>query len=102
MPGRLVAQINASLDGYIEDEKHDIDWHFVDDEYEEFINETLRSLDGMIFGRKAYEPLSAYWPTAAANPDASVRHFPIRSIVLTYQPASANQGNDPDGTEHEQ
>ena len=78
MPGRLIAQINASLDGYIEDEKHDIDWHFVDDEYEEFINETLRSLDGMIFGRKAYEPLSAYWPTAAANPDASVRHFPIR------------------------
>ncbi len=48
MPGRLIAQINASLDGYIEDEKHDIDWHFVDDEYEEFINETLRSLDGMI------------------------------------------------------
>ena len=38
MPGRLIAQINASLDGYIEDEKHDIDWHFVD--YEEFINET--------------------------------------------------------------
>jgi dihydrofolate reductase len=145
MPGRLIAQINASLDGYIEDEKHDIDWHFVD--YEEFINETLRSLDGMIFGRKAYEPLSAYWPTAAANPDASVRHLEAATlmheipkyvvsttlsgsdwnntdvisgdvrtavqdlkaassrdiaVVLTYQPAHANQGNDPEGTEHEQ
>jgi hypothetical protein len=125
MPGRLAAQINGSL-------------------------------DGMIFGRKAYEPLSAYWPTAAANPDASVRHleaatlmheipkyvvsttlsgsdwnntdvisgdvrtavhgrmarrpltlvtmrtFRSGAIVLTHQPAHANQGNDPEGTEHEQ
>jgi dihydrofolate reductase len=25
----------------------------------------------MVFGRKAYEPLSQYWPTAADNPDAT-------------------------------
>ena len=100
MPGRLIAQINASLDGYIEDEKHDIDWHFVD--YEEFINETLRSLDGMIFGRKAYEPLSAYWPTAAANPDASVRHLEAATLmheIPKYVVSTTRSGSDWNNTD---
>ena len=102
MPGRLIAQINASLDGYIEDEKHDIDWHFVDDEYEEFINETLRSLDGMIFGRKAYEPLSAYWPTAAANPDASVRRLEAATLmheIPKYVVSTTLSGSDWNNTD---
>lgn len=71
MTATLIAQINVSLDGYIEDDDHEIDWQFVDAEYDEFILQTLRSLDAMVFGRKAYEPLSQYWPTAAENPAAT-------------------------------
>jgi dihydrofolate reductase len=71
MTATLIAQINVSLDGYIENDDHEIDWQFVDAEYDEFILQTLRSLDAMVFGRKAYEPLSQYWPTAADNPDAT-------------------------------
>jgi dihydrofolate reductase len=71
MTATLIAQINVSLDGYIENDDHEIDWQFVDAEYDEFILQTLRSLDAMVFGRKAYEPLSRYWPTAAGNPDAT-------------------------------
>jgi dihydrofolate reductase len=71
MPATLIAQIVVSLDGYIENEDHEIDYEFIDAEYDEFILQTLRSLDAMVFGRKAYEPLSQYWPTAAENPDAT-------------------------------
>ena len=71
MTATLIAQIIVSLDGYIEDENHEIDFRFVDAEYDQFILQTLRSLDAMVFGRKAYEPLSQYWPTAAENPDAT-------------------------------
>ena len=81
MSGRLVAQVNTSLDGYVEEADHNTDWHFVDEEYEKFINDTLRSLDGMIFGRKAYDPLSRYWPSAADNPDASPRHVDAAHLM---------------------
>jgi dihydrofolate reductase len=62
MGGRVFLHISVSLDGFIERENHDIDWHFVDDEFEEYINDVLRSIDGMIFGRVAHEKLAEYWP----------------------------------------
>lgn len=71
----LFLHINMSLDGFIEDHARDIDWHFVDDEFEEYINQILRSIDGMIFGRSAHEKLAQYWPTAATQPEASGRHL---------------------------
>ena len=61
---KLFLQINVSVDGYIEDPDGDIDWHFADDEWDAFILDTLESIDGMVFGRVAFEKLAAYWPTA--------------------------------------
>jgi dihydrofolate reductase len=78
---RLFLQINVSLDGFIEDPTGEIDWHFVDDEFEEFTNDTLRSIDAMVFGRVAYEKLAEYWPTAASNPDASERHIEAARLM---------------------
>lgn len=72
---KIFLHINVSLDGFIEDQNHEMDWHFVDDEFEEYINDVLRSIDGMIFGRVAHQLLAQYWPTASSNPDASKRHL---------------------------
>lgn len=33
--------------------------------------QTLQSINGMIFGRKAHAPLATFWPNAASNPGAS-------------------------------
>ena len=71
---KVFLHINVSIDGQIEDRNGDIGWHFVDDEFEEYINEILRLIDGMIFGRTAHQKLAEYWPTAAENPEASLRH----------------------------
>ena len=60
----LFLQINVTLDGYVEDANRDIDWHFSDSEFDEFILDTLRNIDGMVFGRVAFERLAPYWPTA--------------------------------------
>jgi dihydrofolate reductase len=64
---RPFVHINMSLDGYIDDRDGVIDWHFADDEFQRYIDETLESIDGMLFGRVAFERLAAYWPSAAAE-----------------------------------
>jgi dihydrofolate reductase len=65
MGRKLFLQINMTIDGHIEDANGDIDWRFADDEFDAFILDTLRSIDGMVFGRVAFEKLATYWPTAA-------------------------------------
>jgi dihydrofolate reductase len=61
---RLLLHINVSVDGYICDTAGDIDWHFSDEEFQRYLDQLLESIDGMLFGRVAYQQLAAYWPTA--------------------------------------
>jgi dihydrofolate reductase len=56
----------VSLDGFFEGSSGDIDWHNVDDEFNDFAIEQLESADGLIFGRVTYEMMAGYWPTAIA------------------------------------
>ena len=67
-----------SLDGFFEGANHSLDWHNVDAEFNEFANDQLKSVDTLIFGRKAYDLMVNYWTTSAA---------------LTDDPAIANQMN---------
>jgi dihydrofolate reductase len=39
---KLFLLINMSLDGFIEDAAGEIDWHFADEEFSAFIDETLQ------------------------------------------------------------
>jgi dihydrofolate reductase len=67
----LFLQISVSLDCFIEDRDHDIEWMVNDASLDAFATATLKSIDGMIFGRKAHELLAKFWPTAADTPGAS-------------------------------
>jgi dihydrofolate reductase len=68
-----------TLDGFFEGKNGSIDWHKVDDEFNEFSVEQLQYAEGLIFGRKTYELMASYWPTPAA---------------LRDDPAVANQMNN--------
>jgi dihydrofolate reductase len=67
----LFLQISVSLDGFIEDRDHAIDWMVDDTSLDALATATLKSIDGMIFGRKAHELLAKFWPTAGDAPGAS-------------------------------
>jgi len=67
----LFLQISVSLDGFIEDRDHDIEWMVNDTSLDALSTATLKSIDGMIFGRKAHELLAKFWPTAGDTPGAS-------------------------------
>ncbi len=68
---QLFLQISISLDGYIEDRNHDIDWMTSDTSIDAVHTATLQSIDGMIFGRKAHALLAKFWPTAGETQNAS-------------------------------
>ena len=82
---KLFLQINVSVDGYINDDAGDIDWHFADEEFQRYIDDTLQSIDGMILGRLAFEQLAAYWPTAGseASPVQVGRMHELPKYVLS-------------------
>jgi dihydrofolate reductase len=53
----------VSLDGYFEGQNHDLSWHHVDAEFNEFVIEQLDETDVLLFGRVTYRMMAGYWPT---------------------------------------
>ncbi|MCY0928634.1 dihydrofolate reductase family protein [Streptomyces sp. H27-H1] len=68
---KIILMMSVSLDGFIEGPQRQIDWHRVDDDLLEYIDDQLRSAGGMLMGRVTYEMMDAYWATAGADPAAT-------------------------------
>ncbi len=60
--------MSVSLDGFIETKDHQIDWVIVDEELHTFFNEQARESDAFLYGRRMYELMTDYWPTADTKP----------------------------------
>ncbi|MHB8089076.1 MAG: dihydrofolate reductase family protein [Anaerolineaceae bacterium] len=71
----------TSLDGYFEDERQSLDWHNVDLEFERFSIEQLSTVDTILFGRKTYEMMAAFWPT-----DYAIQTDPITAERMNSLP----------------
>jgi dihydrofolate reductase len=56
----------VSLDGYFEGTGHDLSWHNVDAEFNVFAHEQNNNLDTVLFGRRTYDLMAEFWPTAEA------------------------------------
>lgn len=69
--GRLIYGFNVSVDGYIADAQGSIDWSEPSDELHQYWNDFERETALSFYGRRLYELMSAYWPTADADPDAA-------------------------------
>ena len=59
----------ATLDGFFAGPNGEIDWHRVDEEFNEFAIAQLDSADGLLFGRVTYQGMASYWPTDMARTD---------------------------------
>ena len=69
--GTLSYLMNVSLDGYIETPDHGLDWGHVDEELHTWFNEQVRTADALLYGRRLYEVMQGYWPTAESDPEAT-------------------------------
>jgi dihydrofolate reductase len=61
--------MNVSLDGYTASRDGAIDWAATDEELMAFFIERTRSMEALVYGRRLFETMSAYWPTAESDPN---------------------------------
>ena len=76
----------TSVDGFFEGPGHDIDWHNVDEEFNDFAIDQLNSADMLLFGRVTYELMASYWPTPEAranDPQVAGAMNALQKIVVS-------------------
>jgi dihydrofolate reductase len=86
----------VTLDGFFEGPDRDINWHNVDDEFNEFAIEQINTVDTLIFGRVTYELMASYWPTKEAitnDPIVADKMNSMPKIVFSKTLASADWQN---------
>src|SRR5579863_704149 len=85
---KIALFIMVSLDGYFEGPGHDLSWHNVDAEFNDFAIEQLDEADTLLFGHMTYDLMAGYWPTAAGNeddPGTAARMNKLPKIVFSHQ-----------------
>ena len=65
---KLIVFNNITLDGYFTDANSDMSWaHQHDPEWLEFVQSNASGGGELLFGRKTYDLMASYWPTAMAS-----------------------------------
>jgi dihydrofolate reductase len=68
---KIIFSMFTSLDGFIEGPNGELDWAIVDEELHTYVNKVQASTDTYLYGRRLYETMAAYWPTADQDPEAT-------------------------------
>jgi dihydrofolate reductase len=74
---KLVYATSLSLDGYIDAFAGDPSWVVSDEELHRHFNDIEREIDTQLYGRRMYELMAGYWPTADQDPSAP-------DVILEY------------------
>jgi len=69
--GRLTYSMSVSLDGFVETSSRSLDWVLVDEELHSFFNDEARAMSAFLYGRRMYQLMVDYWPTAETDPSAT-------------------------------
>lgn len=66
----VVYGMMVTIDGFIEGPNHQLDWPIIDEELHQYINDQQRATDTYVYGRRMYELMEGFWPTADRDPSA--------------------------------
>ena len=78
--GRLIYGMSVSLDGFVETPTRSLDWVRVDEELHAFFNDQAREMSASLYGRRMYELMVGYWPTAESDPAATPAELEFAGI----------------------
>ncbi len=68
--GKLIYAMMVSLDGFISGPDGELDWHVIDEDLHRHFNDLESEMHMLLYGRRLYETMAAYWPTVEQNPSA--------------------------------
>jgi len=95
---KLVYSTSLSLDGYIESAAGERGWAVPDEELHQHFNDVEREIDTPLYGRRMYELMAGYWPTADQDPSApdSIVEYarlwmPVPKVVFSSGASSSPQ-----------
>lgn len=86
----------VTLDGFMEGENHDLSWHNVDVEFNQFAAKQLQDDMGtLLFGRRTYELMHDYWPIAVPSDsdDEIVKNLmnTLPKVVVSHSLETVNE-----------
>jgi dihydrofolate reductase len=68
---KILYALLVTLDGYIEGPNGDLSWSEPNEELHRHFNDLTRRTATSLYGRRLYENMAAFWPTAHTNPSAT-------------------------------
>ncbi len=68
---KIISFMHLSLDGFVAGPNGEMNWIKVDEEIFDHVGKRIAETDAALYGRKTYEMMEGYWPTAGDAPDAS-------------------------------
>ena len=71
----------VSLDGFFEGKDHDLSWHNVDQEFNEYAIQMLRETGLIIFGRRTYQLMESFWPNAEVDPKTTTDNVQVAKLM---------------------
>jgi dihydrofolate reductase len=64
----VIYGMNVSIDCSVEGPNGDLDWATPGEELHQYFNDREATIDTHLYGRRMYELMAAFWPTADADP----------------------------------
>ena len=69
--GNVTLWMQVSADGFVEGPNGEFDWPVVQGELHQYFVDELGRADTFLYGRKVYELMAYFWPTADEDPQGS-------------------------------
>lgn len=88
---KVIVSNLVTLDGFFEGVNDDLSWFIVDEEFFDYVKEMFKTIDTIIYGRKTYEQMAAYWPNAEDN-DATITHLMNKLQKIVFSKTLNNAG----------
>lgn len=83
---KIIVQEMITVDGFFAGNKGEIDWHMVDDEFNNYALSMLATVDTLLFGHITYDLMANYWPTTNAikdDPFIAERMNSLSKVVIS-------------------
>jgi dihydrofolate reductase len=94
---KLIVWMQMSLDGRTQGPNGEFDWAFVGGDLHRHFVDTLREANTFLYGRRVFEMMAGYWPTADEDPASTPMQAeyskiwkPMPKLVLSRSLATAD------------